>query len=69
MTMIHKIQHFFEAVAVLLTIHWQPVFGVLAGMAATLYHISMLKINVVNKGYEGSWKKYILSIFKRKRKK
>jgi len=56
-------QHGFEALFMLLVISWQPVFGVLASIAAITYYIAMLKMNVVDEKFGGSWKQYLKSIF------
>lgn len=61
--MIHKLQHGIEALFMLLVITWQPFFGILASICAILYYLSITKINVVDVKYEGSWVKYIKSIF------
>lgn len=42
--------------------------GYVASVAASVYFISMLKVNVVNQYYDGSWGKYLKSIVKRKKK-
>lgn len=59
-----KIQHAVEAILLGITIHWQPIFGIMASIAAMLYYLSMTKINVVDRKFNGSWKKYFKSIFK-----
>jgi hypothetical protein len=63
----HKIQHFFEPTIVALTIHWQPVMGVISGLCASIYYVSMLKVNVVDVKHGGSWKNWITSFFKKKK--
>lgn len=64
--MLHKIQHTLEAIFLFMTIHWQPLFGILASVAAITYYMAMLKINVVDVKHSGSWKKYLKSLLKRK---
>jgi hypothetical protein len=59
---VHKLQLVFESTLVLLAIWLQPVAGVISALAATLYFLSMLKHNVINPHYDGSWKKYFKSI-------
>lgn len=62
-TMIHKLQGSIEALFILLTIHWQPVFGIMSAICGVWYYLAMIKQNVVDKNYGGSWKTYIKSIF------
>jgi hypothetical protein len=63
--MIHgKIQHTLEAILLGITIHWQPLFGIMASAVAIVYYVAMLKMNVVDKNHGGSWKRYFKSIFK-----
>ena len=42
--------------------------GYIASCLASVYFASMLKVNVVNPFYGGSWTNYIKSIFKPKKK-
>jgi hypothetical protein len=42
------------------------ILGTLVALTTLTYYGSMLKVNVVNKHYDGSWKKYFKSIFKKK---
>ena len=63
--MIYKIQAGIEATLIFATIHWQPLFGIISACVAAWYYLAMLKINVVDVKFEGSWKKYIKSLFKR----
>ncbi len=42
--------------------------GYIASVTASIYFISMLKVNIVNQYYGGSWTNYIKSIFKPKKK-
>lgn len=62
--MTHRVQHSLEAIILGLSLHWQPLFGIAASVAAILYYGSVLKMNVVDKVYDGSWKKYFKSFFK-----
>ena len=64
MTLMQKIQHWFEPTIVALTIHWQPVMGVISGICASVYYVSMLKANVVDEKHSGSWRKYFKSLIK-----
>ena len=59
-----KIQHTLEAILLGITIHWQPIFGIMASAAAIVYYVAMLKMNVVDRRFGGSWKQYVKSIFK-----
>ena len=43
---------------------YQAVFSIATSVVASVYFISMIKINVVNKHYERSWVKYFKSWFK-----
>jgi len=61
--MLHKVQQGLEAVYLLFVISWQPVFGVIASIAAITYYIAMLKMNVIDVKFGGSWKQYFKSIF------
>lgn len=63
--LISKIQHGLEACFLFLAIHWQPVFGVMASCMAVWYYAAMIKTNIVDKQFEGSWKKYFTSIIKK----
>lgn len=60
---LHKIQMGFELLLVFLAIHWQPFFGTIAAIIASVYWVSKLKLDVVDKKHEGSWVKFIKSIF------
>lgn len=62
--MIHKIQSVIEPCFVLIAISFQPILGAISAVAASIYYISVLKINVVDKKYGGSWKAFVKSIFK-----
>lgn len=42
------------------------ILGTLVALTTLTYYGSMLKVNVVNKHYDGSWKKYFKSFFKKK---
>lgn len=63
--MIHKFQAGIEASFLFITIKWQPLFGFISLIIYGVYYLSMLKMNVIDKNYGGSWKKYFKSIFKR----
>lgn len=63
--MIYKLQAGFEAGILFIYIQWQPIFGIISTCIAAWYYLAMLKINVVDVKFEGSWKKYIKSLFKR----
>ena len=62
-----KIQHGLEFLFILLTINWQPVFGMVAAVAGTWYYAAMLKKNVIDPDYKGSWRKYFRSLLKKKK--
>lgn len=64
--MINKIAHTFEGAICLMSIIWQPLFGILASIFAIIYYGSMLKINVIDVKYGGSWKEYFKSFINRK---
>ena len=61
----YKIELFIAAIIILMG---NEILGALVGFTTLLYYGSMLKINVVNKQYEGSWLNYFKSFFKRKLK-
>lgn len=63
--LLHKLQHGIEALFIFLTISWQPVFGIVASVAAVWYYTAMLKINVIDKNFGGSWTKYLKSLIKK----
>lgn len=63
--MLHKIQLGIETLFIAITIHWQPLFGIAASIAAIIYYGAMLKINVVDEKFDGSWKKYVKSFLKK----
>lgn len=52
----------------LLLVSTPNLFSILASLAATIYFLSMLKVNVVDQKYNGSWGSYFKSIFKKKPK-
>lgn len=60
----HKVQLTIEAMLIGLSIHWQPIFSIAAAVAAIIYYGAMLKMNVVDTRYGGSWRKYFKSLFK-----
>lgn len=62
-----KVQHGLEAIFLFITISWQPLFGVIASIAAIWYYAAMLKKNVVDVDYKGSWRRYLKSFLKKKR--
>lgn len=62
--MIHKAQHAVEGLFIFLTIKWQPLFGIAASLAAIMYYGSMIKMNVVDTRFAGSWGKYFKSFFR-----
>lgn len=64
--MIYKIQAGIEAGLLLLAIQWQPILGIASTCIAAWYYLAMLKMNVIDVKFGGSWKKYILSLLKRK---
>lgn len=57
--MIYKLQALFESGLIMLSIHWQPVFGIISACAAAWYYLAMLKMNVVDTRHGGSWKQYL----------
>lgn len=63
--MVHKIGHLIETLFIILTISWQPVFGIITSICASCYYIAMFEANVVNKYHEGSWKKYFRNLIDR----
>jgi hypothetical protein len=54
------------ALASLMLLLGNEILGTLVALTTLTYYGSMLKVNVVNKHYDGSWKKYFKSIFKKK---
>lgn len=64
--MIHKIHYLFESAFLLWAISWQPFFGSVSAIIACVYYLSKIKMDVVDKKYDGSWKLYIKSILKLK---
>lgn len=62
--MLHKIQQGLEAIYLLFVISWQPFFGIIASIAAISYYVAMLKMNVIDVKFGGSWKKYFKSIIR-----
>jgi hypothetical protein len=64
MIILHKIQHGFELLFMFLVIKWQPILGSLASLVIIFYYLSMLKINVVDPKFGGSWKKFIKTVIK-----
>lgn len=60
----HKIIQSFEPAFIALSIHWQPLFGIVMSSFGTVYYIGMIKTNIVDKKYSGSWKEFFKSLFK-----
>jgi hypothetical protein len=54
------------ALASLMLLLGNEILGTLVALTTLTYYGSMLKVNVINKHYDGSWKKYFKSIFKKK---
>lgn len=42
------------------------IFSILTSLVASIYFLSMLKVNVIDKKYNGSWKQYFKSILKKR---
>jgi hypothetical protein len=42
------------------------ILGALVALSTLIYYGSMLKVNVINPHFDGSWIKYFKSFFKRK---
>lgn len=61
--MAYKLQLTFEALLVFLALNWGLVSSLILGIPGAIYYLAMLKMNVINKSYEGSWKLFIKSIF------
>jgi len=62
--MIHiKVQHAIEAILIGIGL-LQPISLIILAIPGAIYYISMLKVNIVDKKHNGSWKKYFKSIFK-----
>ncbi len=56
-----------EILAITFLILAPGVFSIILSVFGTIYFISMLKMNVVNTLYEGSWVQFIKSWFKIKK--
>lgn len=41
------------------------IFSIIASIAAAVYFIAMLKMNVVDKKYNGSWSTFFKSVFRK----
>jgi hypothetical protein len=71
--MVHKFQHIGETLFIFLAIHWQPIFGIISACCAAWYYLAMIRMNIVDKFYDGSWYNYLNHIlkqfFKPKKKK
>jgi len=63
--LLNKLQHGIEALFIFLTISWQPLFGIIASVAAVWYYAAMLKVNVIDKNFGGSWLQYFKSLIKK----
>lgn len=63
--MIYKIQAGIEATLIFATIHWQPVFGIVSASVAAWYYLAMLKMNVIDVKFGGSWIAYLKSFLKK----
>ncbi len=63
--MIHKIELWLSPLFMFISINWQPVLGAVMSVVGTVYYLSLLKINVIDVKYKGSWKLFMKSIFKR----
>lgn len=44
------------------------IFSTITSLIASLYFFSMIKNNMVDKNHNGSWRKYIKSLFTKKKK-
>lgn len=55
--------YFMQAAFLLLNIQWASVLGIIPVLFATLYWLSLLKINVIDKKYHGSWRRYFKKMF------
>lgn len=53
-----------EIIALTYLILAPSVFSIILSLCGTVYFLSMLKMNVINKEYQGSWIKFIKSWFK-----
>lgn len=62
--MIHKIELAMQSLFIFLSIHWQPVLGAAMSVVGTVYYLSVLKVNVVDVKFNGSWKRYFKSLLK-----
>lgn len=61
-----KMQASIESMILLIT--WGTAMSIVTGFVGFVYYMSILKLNVVDVKYNGSWKQYIQSIFKYFRK-
>ena len=64
--LLFKLQAGLEFLFIFLFIGWQPLFGVVMAIAGTWYYAAMLKKNVIDPDYKGSWRKYLRSLLKKK---
>lgn len=53
-----------EIIAITYLILAPSVFSIILSLCGTVYFLSMLKMNVVDTRYDGSWKKFIKSWYK-----
>lgn len=65
--MIHKIGLIIETGFVLVGIILQPIFGTISAIIASAYFLAMLKMNIVDAKYGGSWWNFIKSVLKTKK--
>ncbi len=54
------------ALVSLMLVLGNEILGTLVALTTLIYYGSMLKINVINPHFDGSWMKYFKSFFKRK---
>lgn len=64
--MFMKMQASIESMILLIT--WGTAMSIVTGFVGFVYYMSILKLNVVDVKYNGSWKLYVQSIFKYFRK-
>ena len=64
--MFMKMQASIESLILLIT--WGTAMSIVTGFVGFVYYMSILKLNVVDVKYNGSWKLYVQSIFKYFRK-
>ena len=54
---------FVETLTMFMAIAWQPFFGIIMSACGIMYYLAITKQRVVNRYYNGSWWKFIKSIF------